>query len=672
MLKALLWKEWRAQRPLVLAGIGIAAIFPLVMFVGIATSAGSRGGEDAPIVAFLTMMCVWPVLAAAFGATAFGSEMADGSMQFLLSRPVSRSRLWLVKLVTGVGSYLVMLVATIAVLVCYAQLAGIEWRSLLPRPRDLVDPQFLLLLLSAVSILLLLFACSMYCSIFARRPLIAALGGTLIGVGIAAGVWLAWSLVAPSSPPLFQSFYAAGAVVGAPAAALAILAVGYRAFCRGDIFGPDPHRRMWAPLLVVTAFVALVGLAPAVLGSSRAALVMSMRFVGSMALRNGHVVFPEVAESGLTTVLFRIDAANDSGMTLVAEHATMPAVSRDGEWIAYVSFGSRLGMLADTVDVRAVRVDGTDDHIVIPGLAWDWGFGRFDAFYLAISPGNEYVAASDLSGSLSFAALSGGPVQTIELDLGSSSSGHGIIGWAAGASPTLLYYLVVNRIAGESVEPRTQVRGVNLRTRDERLVHESPAGQRPYWFYERFSARPDHVWEWLPVLYRNEGDILRLHLIQTASGETLAIADHACSNAWGFSDDGSKFFYGRCADVEGLRRADRVTELRVRDLRSGADERFAELRGYEILRSRMHPSPAGDALLTYARHSSGARGTFVVRRGGEARRLASGFHPIAWLDGEEALLGWRVSLQVGLVGFNVENGKRRNISPCACFVPGKQ
>ena len=137
-----------------------------------------------------------------------------------------------------------MVVATTGIVVCYALLGGAEWISTGPRPRDLVDPQFLLSVLSSTSILVLLFGCSMYCSIFARRPLIAALGGALVGVGIAACVWLAWSLVAPSSPYLVGYFYAAGITVGAPTAALAVLAVGYRAFCRGDIFGPEPQRRL--------------------------------------------------------------------------------------------------------------------------------------------------------------------------------------------------------------------------------------------------------------------------------------------------------------------------------------------------------------------------------------------------------------------------------------------
>ncbi len=662
MLRALLWKEWRTQRPLVLAGIGISMVFPLVMFVGIATSAGWRGREEAvPIVAFLTIMCVWPVLAAAFGATAFGSEMADGSMQFLLSRPVSRSRLWLIKLVAGLGSYVVMLVATIAVLVCYALLAGIERSLFLPGPRVLRDVSFydLFLFLYPASILLLLFACSMYCSMFARRPLIAALGGALIGSGIAACVWLAWSLVAPSSPYLVGSFYSAGQAVGVPAGALSILVAGYWAFCRGDIFGPDPQRRMWAPLLAVTVLVAVVGLVPAVLGGSRQASAMSMRFVGSMALRNGYVVFPEIAESGLTTRLARVDVVNDSSQAPVAEHATMPAVSDDGEWIAYLSFGSQLGMLADRVDIRSVRADGTDDHIVIPGRAWSW---RVDWFGLSITPDSEYVVAFDLNGSLSFAALAGGPIKTIDLDLGSSSSGFGIIGWATGASPTLLYHRVVNRIGGERVAPRTQVRGVDLLTRDDRLVHETPVGPRPYWFYGAFSARPDQVWEWLPVMYRGEDNIWRLHLIQTASGETLEIVDHPCRNAWGFSDDGSKFLYGRCPEGND-RRDDRVTELRVRDLRSGADERFAELRGYDYLRGRLHLSPAGHALLMYARTFRGRGGTFVVRRDGGVHLLARGYRPVAWLDADEALVGTGPGLrqQVSIAAFNVENGNRRNI-----------
>ena len=62
----------------------------------------------------LTMMInvvgVWQLFALAMGATTFGTEMADGSLRFLLSRPVSRRRLWLVKMGVGCAA-LALLVA---------------------------------------------------------------------------------------------------------------------------------------------------------------------------------------------------------------------------------------------------------------------------------------------------------------------------------------------------------------------------------------------------------------------------------------------------------------------------------------------------------------------------------------------------------------------------------
>ena len=647
MLRALLWKEWRTQRPLVLAGVGISALLPLAMMVGMASGARWSNSQDAAVVAaILTMLCVWPVFAAAMGATVFGSEIFDGRMQFLMSRPITRSRLWLIKLAAGFGSYLVMLVTTLAVVFAYIILsapAGVRLSSLLPRPRDLIDREFLW----TASVFVLLFACSAYCSMFARRALVAALGGALVAAGAAACIWLAWAPLLPESVFLWGYFIEAGVDTGLPAGALAVLIAGYWMFCRGGIFEPGWQRRLWAPLFVVALCVALVGLVPALLASVRRASELAVRAVGvtgAPALAGGEVVLPEVIENGLSTRLISVAVADGDRESSVAPHGTLPVVSADGDWIAYVSLGSGLGVLSGAADVRVVSADGTDDHVVIPDVPWNWGF---DGLSLLIAPNADYVAVFIArSGNLRFAPLRGGPVETVELDVGSRVGGAGIVGWAAASPPTLLYVRHITRVGAESVPARWQLRRFELPTGDDRLVVETAASGCPYWLSNvsgpsanrRRISGSDHIWEWLPVIYPGEARSVRLVLLQTTSGEAEEITDSPCMD-WGFSDDGSKFLYARCTAPEGQGPAGRSTELRVRDVSTGADERFAEIRGYEHSDPYgLHLSPDGQAMLMHSQPSRNRRGTYVVRRDGEARLIAPLYRPITWLDATRALV----------------------------------
>ena len=71
MLKALAWKEWREQRPLVLTGLGVSAVLPLFMMAGMmATTANRNFSNIIDIMGLALLFFVWPLIAAATGATA--------------------------------------------------------------------------------------------------------------------------------------------------------------------------------------------------------------------------------------------------------------------------------------------------------------------------------------------------------------------------------------------------------------------------------------------------------------------------------------------------------------------------------------------------------------------------------------------------------------------------
>ena len=120
MLKALAWKEWREQRPLILAGLGIAAVLPLFLIAGMMAATANRNFNNIiDIMGPALLFFVWPLIAAATGATTFGADMADDSLRFLLSRPVSKARVWSIKMAVGMAAFFAVVAGSVVIIVSY-------------------------------------------------------------------------------------------------------------------------------------------------------------------------------------------------------------------------------------------------------------------------------------------------------------------------------------------------------------------------------------------------------------------------------------------------------------------------------------------------------------------------------------------------------------------------
>ena len=90
MVRALVWKEWREQRAVVLAGLLLAVALPPFLLAGMSLM-GSRvdvtGLAQALPVVYAGLL--WPLFAAAAGAGTIAAEVGNGTLGFLLSRPAS-------------------------------------------------------------------------------------------------------------------------------------------------------------------------------------------------------------------------------------------------------------------------------------------------------------------------------------------------------------------------------------------------------------------------------------------------------------------------------------------------------------------------------------------------------------------------------------------------------
>ena len=123
MNRALMWKEFREQRPLIFAGWLMALVLPVFLIAGMATmESGRRLSALGPMLPITVMFLVWPAFAAATGAMTVSSDMSDGSLRFLLSRPVSRTRIWATKVGVGALALGLVVIGSMAIAAAFESL----------------------------------------------------------------------------------------------------------------------------------------------------------------------------------------------------------------------------------------------------------------------------------------------------------------------------------------------------------------------------------------------------------------------------------------------------------------------------------------------------------------------------------------------------------------------
>ena len=102
MLKAIVWKEWRQQRALVLA---ILILMPIVLGVFGWVSGIFADGVGGPVAEKLGSIC-WLVAcfqAIVTGSVLFAGESETGTLDFLDSCSAERSRIWFAKMASGLA-----------------------------------------------------------------------------------------------------------------------------------------------------------------------------------------------------------------------------------------------------------------------------------------------------------------------------------------------------------------------------------------------------------------------------------------------------------------------------------------------------------------------------------------------------------------------------------------
>lgn len=665
MTRALLWREWREQRRLVLAAWGITLVLPLFLVAGMKVGApGYELGALGGMLPIVVLFGVWPVIAAASGAVTVSSDTGDESLRFLLSRPVSRRRVWTAKLLVAAGGLLLAAAGSMGIAYVVDHLISGNGGEIWSQPGAFAIAGFPIALL---------FASAHYCSLFVRRALAAALAGLVVAASMGACLVFTWTVLARPGMRNYDSL--AGIGTGFPLAVVGLLIAGYRVFRRDDVPGDRVARRMAVPLAVVTVAVLLLGAMPATYAGLRARASLAAQLGGDLRLVGDRFVLPRRNPGGLSTAVVAGSLRGAEQQVVVPSGATLPSLSPDGEWVVHVADGG-LFARSGAAHLRAVRIDGSDDH-PISGPLPGWAPGAYPAL-IGVAPDSDHVVFSGY-GDAVVTSISGGPADERRVELGENigvwRQGAWVIGWAAGAPAELLYYRIVGRLGDggpRDGDNRTDVEwGERMRstellmfdpgTGESRLVQEFAGAQglRPRASRGPFRESGARAWQWLPAWLGEDNDLLVL--VNTRSGQIVEVTRAPCAY-WGFSAD-DRFVYGVCSG--SLRTGDARAELRVRNLADGADQPFAVLEGYDAssYSSEVLLSPDGDHALIYVRNGFRSDwGTHLVTRGGGVRALAAHMAPLAWRGPGEAVVSSAL-LELGLQAIDIETGATRVVFP---------
>jgi len=556
MLKVLAWKEWREQRPVVYAGVILAAVMPMFLAAGLPLR-----GPYWDAITWIEMIpvalgiFVWPILAAAAGASTISNEAGDGTLGFLLSRPVSRTRLWLIKVSVALLSALTVAAISLAFAqICNAWVfqgradasVGVLLRRASFGPFDLV---------ALASLSLLLFACAVFFSTFLPRPLPAAAAGAALALLMLAGILLLWAFLS-LTPRLEPQWLAAEVTL----AALLILLASLIIFARAELLRQGTGWQF--PALAAVVVVGLLGLVAIPAAHARGRFTKEAVVIpgDGIAVSTSGVALT-VAEPGARGQEIWLVRADGSGtLPLTGRHTLKPIFSPSERSFLYFSKRDLFGAVLADFDLRATGTDGNGDRLIVPGLpsTGELYFSLYGRRALLVVEETLYVIA--LRGSEVVARDIGGP------DL----AGAVLAGWIDNLEDEVLFVRMEPTSQAGIEEMSLLAYGLeNGATRTLFSSRVAPAGYvQP--------GQPESGWRFFPVpvaVGERFAPSRRIDLVDLEFGETTTLGESSCFSGE-FSPWGGFLTYLLCAEAAG---GSPVATVLTRNLERDEEKVIAEL-----------------------------------------------------------------------------------------------
>jgi hypothetical protein len=617
MLRALVWKEWREQRPVVYAGAVLAASLPLILAAGLPLLGPRR--EIIDLVGVLPIalgVSVWPVLAAAAGATTISTEAVGRTFGFLLSRPVTRSRLWLIKMAVALMSLLA--VAAISLLLTqlctYWLSQGRMDMSLAVILRRTALGPFDFLVIASAS--LLLFACATLFSTLISRPLVAAAAGAVLTLVLLAGILLLWGVLALPARLEPQWLAAELAMTGA-----ILLVVSYAIFSRPELWRRGSGRRASGVAVAGVLFLGLVciGAIPTARAMGRSEIGGLVIAGDSIAVSSAGVAFETPVPAGQSGEVWLVRADGSGTLPITGRFATKPIMGPRIQDVFYFSRRGLWGSAMDSYDLRAARADGSGGRLIASGLP---GAGK-----LHFSPyGRRALLALD--DTLFLIELDGRGVAKYDIGV-PELAGATMVGWIDSLADEVLF-VRTESVAGATSEPADRTSEPTDRTSGPTGRRAEPTRQMTLLAFgltdgetrilysgevalDRYSqpSSPSSGWRYFPLpVAVDESDVgtMRIDLFDLELGGTSTLGQGTCFS--GSFDRGDLLTYILCSESDGRALAtvattfiDRGEERSISDLELGGGSLtlvdawvtdWYDFKAWVLLRQELPPSGASE------------------------------------------------------------------------------
>jgi hypothetical protein len=334
---------------------------------------------------------------------------------------------------------------------------------------------------------------------------------------------------------------------------------------------------------------------------------------------DGKGIVANVFDSGRNSLnprIWRISLSGGDIAQLGGRFAYNPALSPDGKWIAYLSQVSILGLAKTAVDVRAVRVDGSGDHLIAPDLVERPYFGGEIYESLFFSPDNSRIAWI-CDGTLIITEPNQTRLVQIALPQGRQWF---IAGWNSSGTEVLVAPVI----------PPGPLLSCNAAKKKVRVLVDNRLGRSSFVF----------PWGSKGIRYVLLGNLI----MDLSSGKEHSIA-HANRYEAGISADQSTLVY---ATSVGSDRGSSQISIHWRELSSGRDH-IAISSEQGCLDGPFFVSPEGARLVAWDCAEDGR--AFVINRNGDIKYFPADWGAFGWVNKDEVAF-WKRDSALALATAN--------------------
>jgi hypothetical protein len=290
----------------------------------------------------------------------------------------------------------------------------------------------------------------------------------------------------------------------------------------------------------------------------------------------------------------------------MADH---PFLSPDGNWVGYLSQRNLLGLTRDSVDLRVIRLDGTEDRLLASQLTANHDPTQVECGAFAFSPDSSR-AAIVCNDTLVVAELNSG--HSIRTPLPALRCGAWLVAWNSFGSEVLV-----------APDPPTSIKSgplvaCNPLTGRIRTIRKNDEGNHHFIFPSSTKGIP-------LVFFGNS-------ILDLTNDKEQRITESDCYAA-GLSDDQKLLVY---ATASNLYQQNTRTEVHWRELASGRDEMVASFPG--ILSEPFLVSPAGNRVITNDNSEPMHDRAIIIERTGTMREFSSGWMAFGWMHNNKVVL----------------------------------